>query len=93
MLAARKDAEGARREIDRVLKREYRDHHVSYQLGTAYAQLGDKEEALRRLRTAADTCFPCFTWFERDPLLDPIRGDASAAALLDYVRAKRQRAL
>jgi DNA-binding winged helix-turn-helix (wHTH) protein/tetratricopeptide (TPR) repeat protein len=93
VLAAQKDAEGARREIARVLKREYRDHHVSYQLGTAYAQLGDTEEALRWLRTAADTGFPNLTWFERDPLLDPIRSDSSSAALLEYVRVKRERAV
>ena len=93
VLASRKDSGGARREIARVLKREYRDHHVSYQLGTAYAQLGEKEEASRWLRTAADTGFPNLTWFERDPLLDPIRGDSGSAALLEYVRTKRERAL
>jgi DNA-binding winged helix-turn-helix (wHTH) protein/tetratricopeptide (TPR) repeat protein len=93
VLASRKDPKGARREIAGVLKREYRDHHVSYQLGTAYAQLGEKEEALRWLRTAADTGFPNLTWFERDPLLDPIRGDFGSAALLEYVRTKRERAL
>jgi Flp pilus assembly protein TadD len=92
VLAARKELDRARQEIDRVLKREYRDHHVAYQLGTAYAQLGDVAEASRWLRTAADTGFPCLTWFERDPLLDPLRSNGKSA-LIDYVRAKRERAL
>jgi tetratricopeptide (TPR) repeat protein len=73
VLAARGEQDAARRQIDRVLARVYRDHHVAYSLGAAYAELGDVVNAARWLRTAADTGFPCLTWFERDPLLDPAR--------------------
>jgi DNA-binding winged helix-turn-helix (wHTH) protein/tetratricopeptide (TPR) repeat protein len=93
VLGSRGDNRGARERLEIVLSREYRDHHVAYNLGTAYAQLGDVSEALRWLRTAADTGFPCFIWFERDPLLDPIRGDAKFAELLAHVRTMRETAL
>jgi len=50
-------------------------HHGAYGLGTAYAQLRDPTTALRWLSQAATTGFPCHPWYERDPLLDPIRDD------------------
>jgi len=90
VLAARGDAAGARRRLDEVLARQYRDHHVAYGLGAAYAQLGDAERAGQWLRTAADSGFPCLVWFERDPLLQPVRGSASFAELLAYVRSVRE---
>ncbi|HTM31260.1 MAG TPA: winged helix-turn-helix domain-containing protein [Vicinamibacterales bacterium] len=90
VLAARGDAAGARRRLDEVLARQYRDHHVAYGLGAAYAQLGDADRAGQWLRTAADSGFPCLVWFERDPLLQPLRGSASFAELLAYVRSVRE---
>jgi len=36
VLAAQGDAAGARAQLDRVLARPYRDHHVAYGLGAAY---------------------------------------------------------
>ncbi|MNC92972.1 hypothetical protein D3C83_94990 [compost metagenome] len=71
----------------------YRDHHVAYSLGAAYAQLGEPELADRWLRVAADTGFPCLPFFERDPLLEPLRLRPAFAALLQYVRARRQASL
>jgi DNA-binding winged helix-turn-helix (wHTH) protein/TolB-like protein len=93
VLAAQGDAAGARRHIAAVLAREYRDHHVAYGLGAAYAQLRQLEEAARWLRTAADTGFPCLTWIDRDPLLEPLRGDPNFPALRAYVQARRESAL
>ncbi len=90
ILAARGDAAGARRRLDEVLARQYRDHHVAYGLGAAYAQLGDADRAVHWLRTAADSGFPCLVWFERDPLLQPLRGSASFAELLAYLRSVRE---
>jgi serine/threonine protein kinase/tetratricopeptide (TPR) repeat protein len=52
----------------------YIDHHVAAGLGNAYAQLERPDEALRWLRNAADTGFPCHPWYARDPLLQPLRG-------------------
>jgi len=79
--------------VDGVLKNNYRDHHVAYSLGAAYAQLGDAAQADRWLRTAADSGFPCVPFFERDPLLEPLRQRPEFAALLTYVRARRESAL
>ena len=61
--------------------------------GAAYAQLGDTDEADRWLRTAVDTGFPCLPFFERDPLLDPLRHRSDFAALLEYVRSRRRSSL
>ena len=55
--------------IQAVLDGSYRDHHVAYALGAAYAQLGMPKEALERLTEARSTGFECLPWFERDPLL------------------------
>jgi hypothetical protein len=71
------------------LRKNDRDHHVAYSLGAAYGQLGTEHEAVRWLRTAADTGFPCLTWFEHDPLLEPVRRLPEYADLLAYVRLRR----
>lgn len=90
ILAAQGESPAARTHVDRVLKAEYRDHHVAYSLGAAYAQLGDLKESQRWLHTAADTGFPCLPWFERDPLLQPLRRLPEFSTLLEYVRERRE---
>jgi TolB-like protein/lipopolysaccharide biosynthesis regulator YciM len=64
----------------------YMDHHVAYSLGAAYAQLGRAAEAADWLAKAAETGFPCFPWFERDPLLDPVRQDPRVSRVLGNLR-------
>jgi DNA-binding winged helix-turn-helix (wHTH) protein/tetratricopeptide (TPR) repeat protein len=93
VLAAQRDNAAAHLQIGRVLRHDYRDHHVAYSLGGAYAQLGEANEAQRWLRTAADTGFPCLPFFERDPLLDPLRSRPDFSNLLGYVRARRELSL
>jgi len=93
VMAAQGEAANARLLIDRILKGEYRDHHVAYSLGAAYAQLGELPAADRWLRTAADTGFPCLPFFERDPLLEPLRRGVAYKDLLGHVRERRQSAL
>ncbi len=93
VLAAQGDGAASRVELERVLARAYRDHHVAYGLGAAYGQLGDTERAMHWLRIAADTGFPCLPWFERDPLLEPLRGGREYSELLTYVRARRDSSL
>jgi DNA-binding winged helix-turn-helix (wHTH) protein/tetratricopeptide (TPR) repeat protein len=93
VLAAESRLEEARSWIRRVLAHGYRDHHVAYSLGAAYAQLGDYDGALRWLRTAADSGFACVPFYQRDPLLEPLRRRSEFAALIDYVRARRAVAL
>lgn len=93
ILAAEQEPAAARLHLDRVVKLGYRDHHVAYSLGAAYAQLGDASAADRWLRTAVDTGFPCLPFFQRDPLLEPIRGRPSFSDLLAYVRGRREMSL
>jgi hypothetical protein len=38
------------------------------------------------LDRAAKTGFPCTAWFERDPLLDRIRGDVKFAELVQRLQ-------
>ena len=76
----------ARARIATILRGPYMDHHVAYSLGAAFAQLGDVTESLDWLERAAATGFPCYPWFERDPLLEPIRRNAAFARLLTRLR-------
>jgi hypothetical protein len=62
------------------------DHHVAYSLGAAYAQLGNTEQSLAWLERATDSGFPCYPWFERDPLLEPMRHQSRFVRLLDRLR-------
>lgn len=89
VMAAEGNPSDARRVVDRVMNATYRDHHVAYSLGAAYAQLGDFTLANRWLRTAADTGFPCLPFFEHDPLLEPVRVRPEFSDLLGYVRTRR----
>ena len=59
---------------------------MAYSIGVANAQLGRSVEAVRWLRIAWDTGFRCYGWYERDPLLAPLRGDADFNALLRELR-------
>jgi DNA-binding winged helix-turn-helix (wHTH) protein/tetratricopeptide (TPR) repeat protein len=93
ILAAQGEPAAARAHLDRVRARGYRDHHVAYSLGAAYAQLGEFEAATRWLRTAADTGFACPPFYERDPLLEPVRRHSDFAGLSEYVRTRRDIAL
>ena len=64
----------------------YVDHHVAYSLGAAYAQLGQPEQAAAWLAKAVETGFPCYPWFQRDPLLDPVRRDPRVNRVLTQLR-------
>jgi serine/threonine protein kinase/TolB-like protein len=93
VLAADGRRDEAERTIRAVLDSGYMDHHVAYALGTTYAQLGRPADAVKWLRSAADTGFSCYPWMQRDTLLDPIRPDPGFQSLLtalqmDYDRAR-----
>ena len=49
--------------------------------------LGHADRALAWLKNAAETGFPCYPWFERDKLLDPVRKDPAVQSFLDSMRA------
>ncbi|HEX6648393.1 MAG TPA: protein kinase [Pyrinomonadaceae bacterium] len=74
-LAARNEKERATKLLDEVNAGSYQDHHVYYSVGIAYAQLGDKVKARLWLARAIATGFPCYPWFQRDQLLQPMHDD------------------
>lgn len=86
------DSEAARRLLQSVLDGEYRDHHVEYGVGAAFAQLGERRAAVDWLRKAAENGFPCAVWYERDPWLDPLRQDRAFRDLAANLVARRDAA-
>jgi serine/threonine protein kinase/tetratricopeptide (TPR) repeat protein len=92
VLAASGRRADAEKTIRAVLDSGYMDHHVAYSLGAAHAQLGRPADAIKLLRTAAETGFPCYSWVERDSLLDPIRADRGFQSFLAELRADYDRA-
>jgi TolB-like protein len=85
-LAARGEVAKARELIGIVTSASYQEHHIAYALGAAYAQLGMPDEALQRLTEARATGFRCYPWFERDPLLAPLKDNPKFRAFLEDFR-------
>jgi tetratricopeptide (TPR) repeat protein len=61
-------------------------HHAAYFAGGALARMRRAPEAVHWLREAAATGFPCYTLFERDSTLDPIREDPEFQAFMSEMR-------
>jgi serine/threonine protein kinase/tetratricopeptide (TPR) repeat protein len=68
----RQDAEKVLVELKEVLKKRY---SCSYEVGVAYAALGEKEEAFRLFQKAYDDRSDCMPLIKVDPRLDAIRSD------------------
>jgi hypothetical protein len=93
-LASVQAASGRRSEAEATLRplidSPSTDHHVSYRIATTYAQFGNPAEAVQWLQRAAATGFPCYTWFAKDPLLDPAREHRAFRALMEEQRTAWQ---
>jgi TolB-like protein len=76
----------ARTRAAAIARGSYMDHHVAYSLGATFAQLDQTDESIRWLERAVATGFPCYPWFERDPLLDPVRRDPRFQSLVQAGR-------
>jgi eukaryotic-like serine/threonine-protein kinase len=63
-------------------------HHAQYDIASIHALLGEKDQALRWLTDAARNGFPCYRFFEIDPLLESIRGDERFRELMARLRAE-----
>ena len=85
-LAARGEAAEAKQLINDILKGSYKDHHVAYSLGAAFAQLDRPDEAVKWLIESRQGGFPCYPWFERDPLLSKLKGHPSYDIFLDDLK-------
>jgi serine/threonine-protein kinase len=91
-LAAGGERRRAQALLDTLTVGGYMDHHVAYSVGVAYAQLGNQTAALAWLRRSAESGFPCYPWFARDPLLAPLRRTPEFTAFLAELRAQTKAA-
>ena len=66
------------------------DGEMSYKMAQAYAQLGDRESALRLLRRSIALNFYPYSYFVRDPMLEPVRRDPGYAAAMELARQRQQ---
>jgi serine/threonine protein kinase/Tfp pilus assembly protein PilF len=82
----------AQESIASVISTNYVDHHVAYSLGTAFAQLGQKDTALDWLDRAVDGGFACYPMYANDPLLKPLQTDAKFQQFLENQEAAMQSA-
>ena len=60
-------------------------HHVLHFLADVRAIRGDTRGAVALLREAVNTGLPCAPCFDKDPMLDPIRGSAEYTALKEEI--------
>jgi TolB-like protein/Tfp pilus assembly protein PilF len=63
-------------------------HHEQYDVACIYALLGRPEKGLRWLEEAARNGYPCFPFFEHDPLLAGLRSQGGFKPLVDRMKAE-----
>ena len=66
-------------------------HHVQYNIGSAYAILGDVREAVTWLKKASNEGFPCYPAFESDPNLGNVRKDPEFVEFMQGLRSQWER--
>jgi tetratricopeptide (TPR) repeat protein len=89
LLAKEGNKKGALKIIDKLAKSDFNTghfHHVTYNLGVAYAWLGNKEKAMDKLIWTTEHGFPSWTMFQNDPLLRPLHGYAPFEELLKKLK-------
>jgi tetratricopeptide (TPR) repeat protein len=66
-------------------------HHVQYDIGAAYALMGDNRQALEWLQKAANEGFPCYPFYDGDSDLAGLRDDPAFVAFMAKLRAGWER--
>jgi adenylate cyclase len=61
-------------------------HHAQYDIACVHALLGQRDQALDWLSAAAHNGFPCYGFFETDPLLASIREEERFRRLMSELR-------
>jgi Tfp pilus assembly protein PilF len=94
MLLADSNPAAAQKLIDGLSQRKATNtsHHSAYFAAAASARMHRVDDAVQWLREASDTGFPCYSLFELDPTLTPIRGEPQFQRFMDEM-AKRSSAL
>lgn len=93
-LAAEGKADEARAQLtDRVREVAADDHDIAYWLGSAFALLGEKEQALEWLEAAIKLGNENYIWFQSDPNWSSLHDDPRFVELTARVaREQRKRA-
>jgi DNA-binding winged helix-turn-helix (wHTH) protein/Flp pilus assembly protein TadD len=65
-------------------------HHTAYNIAATHLALQQPDEAVNWVEAAADDGFPCYTYFERDPNLDSLRGHPRFVGLMARVHKQWQ---
>jgi serine/threonine-protein kinase len=92
-LAQKGEREAARAELtERARNAADADHDAAYWLATAYAMLGEREEAFKWLGRAIKLGNENKPWFESDPNWEGLREDARFKELMDGIEDSQTRA-
>jgi tetratricopeptide (TPR) repeat protein len=86
------DADGAVGHVTPLLEQSARwVEYLSWMLADGYALIGHRDSAIRWLRQAVDCGFINYPFLTtRDPFLEPLRGDAEFAQLMERVHRRWQ---
>jgi hypothetical protein len=93
LLTKKGDKEGALKEIESCERAilnisQSHLHHAVYQLGEAYALLGDYKKSVEKLTWAADNGFPNYPYLRVDPFLISLHQFAPYNELLEKLQIK-----
>jgi hypothetical protein len=97
LLARAGQVEAARKQIGRVRVEADNvaglsdQHHTQYNIGAAYALMGETRLAVTWLKKASREGLPCYPLYEKDPHLDSLRQDPEFAAFMQQLAAQAQR--
>ena len=91
LLASTGAAQEARRTIARAIELGAgfgHFHHTAYNIAAAYAALDEVEDGVNWIETAADGGFPCYPYFEQDPMIGRLRGSSRFVELMSRLRTQ-----
>lgn len=77
--------------IEKIASGDQSRHHVTYNAACIYALDGKSSEAVKWLRETADTGYPDYPLFARDPFLDRIRQSPEFIQFLTEQKAQHER--
>jgi len=76
--------------MKRVEQLDLMDGEMIYKMAQAYAQLGDKQSALRMLRRSVELNFHPYSYFLQDPLLQPLRTESDYRDVMELARQRQE---